>query len=82
MKVINISISNHMFGRAIWDKLSECIFGNFEISLVLLGQNFQKSRGSFIPKIARIAYLVTYLVTYLDLVSGRHHSGLFIVNFK
>ena len=27
-----ISTSNHMFGRAIWDKLPECMFENFEIS--------------------------------------------------
>ena len=37
-----ISTSNHMFGRAIWDKLPERIF-----------ENFQKLRGWFIPKIAR-----------------------------
>ena len=24
------SISNHMLGRAIWDRLLECIFENFE----------------------------------------------------
>ena len=38
-----------MFGRAIWDRLPECIFE------ILLGQfqNVQKSRGSFIPKITR-----------------------------
>ena len=30
--------------RAIWDKLPECIFKNFEIATVKLGQfqNFQK----------------------------------------
>ena len=27
-----IHISNHLFGRAIWDKLPECIFENFQIS--------------------------------------------------
>ena len=26
----SISTSNHLFGRAIWDKLPECIFENFE----------------------------------------------------
>ena len=39
-----------MFGRAIWDKLPECIFEYFEIAEVKRGkrgqfQNFQKSRG-------------------------------------
>ena len=36
-----------MFGRAIWDKLPECIFDNFEIARVKRGQfqHFQKSRG-------------------------------------
>ena len=29
---ISISTSNHMFGRAIWDKLPECISENFEFS--------------------------------------------------
>ena len=42
-----ISISNHIFGKVIWDKLSECT--NFEIALVKVKrgqfQNFQKSRG-------------------------------------
>ena len=28
----SISTSNHMFGRAIWDKLPKCIFENFEIA--------------------------------------------------
>ena len=38
-----------MFGRAIWDKLPESIFENFEIARVTQGQfqNFQKSRWSF-----------------------------------
>ena len=42
-----ISTSNYMFGRAIWDKLHECIFENFEIAQVKRGQfrNYQKSRG-------------------------------------
>ena len=41
----SISTSNHMFGRAIWDKLPKCIFENSEIALVKRGQfqNFQKS---------------------------------------
>ena len=41
-----ISTSNHMFVKAIWDKLPECIFENFEIARVKQGQlqNFQKSR--------------------------------------
>ena len=36
-----------MLGRAIWDKLRECIFGNIEIARVKRGQfqNFQKSHG-------------------------------------
>ena len=35
-----------MFGRAIWDKLPDCIFENFEIARIKGGQfrNFQKSR--------------------------------------
>ena len=42
-----ISTSNHMFGRAIWDKLPERIFENFEIARVKGGkyQTFQKLRG-------------------------------------
>ena len=47
-----ISTSNRMLGRAIWDKLLHCIFENFEIAQVKRGQfqNFQKSRGWFVPK--------------------------------
>ena len=50
-----------MFGRAIWDKLSECIFENFEIARVKRGefQNFQKSRGWFILKTARTKHVIT-----------------------
>ena len=33
-RIISISTCNHMFGRAIWDKLPECIFENFEIARV------------------------------------------------
>ena len=51
----SISTGNHMFGRAIWDKLPKCVFENFEIARVKRGQfqNFQKSRGWFIPKTAQ-----------------------------
>ena len=47
-----------MFGRAIWDKLPECIFENYEIARVkrVQFQNFKKSRGLFIPKIAAISF--------------------------
>ena len=53
--------SNHMFGRAIWNKLPECIFENFEITRVKRGQfrNFQKSRGCFIQNIARTKRVIT-----------------------
>ena len=55
------STSNHMFGREIWDKLLECIFENFEIAQVKRGQfqNFQKSRGWFIPKITQTKHVIT-----------------------
>ena len=33
-----ICTSNHMFGRAVWDKLPEWIFENFEIARVKRGQ--------------------------------------------
>ena len=50
-----------MFERAIWDKLPECIFKNFEIARVKQGQFqiFQKSRGRFTPKIARNKHVIT-----------------------
>ena len=35
---IKISTTNHMFGRAIWDKLPESSFQNFEIARVKPGQ--------------------------------------------
>ena len=42
---MSISARNHMIGRAILDKLPECIFKKFEIAQVKRGkfQNFQKS---------------------------------------
>ena len=44
---ILISTTNHMFGRAIWHQLPECIFGNVLIVRVKRGQFqiFQESRG-------------------------------------
>ena len=43
----SISTSYHMFMSAIWDKLTKCIFENFEIARVKRGkfQKFRKSRG-------------------------------------
>ena len=60
-KITLICTSNHMFGRVIWDKLPECIFGNFEIAQVKRGQfqNFQESWGWFIPKIAQTKHVIT-----------------------
>ena len=59
--VVLVSTSNHMFGKAIWDKLPERIFENFETVRVKQGQfqNFQKSRGWFIPKVARTKNVVS-----------------------
>ena len=59
--IISISTSNHMFGMSIWDNFRECIFENFEIARVKQGQfqNVQKSRGWFLPKIARTKHVVT-----------------------
>ena len=49
----SISTSNHMFGRAIWDKLPKCIFENFEIAWVKPGQfqNFQNHEGDTSQKL-------------------------------
>ena len=40
-----IDASNHMFERAILDKLPECIFENFEIPRVKRGNNIFKQRA-------------------------------------
>ena len=57
----SISTSNHVFGRVIWDKLPKCIVENSEIAWVKQGQlqNFQKSWGWFIPKVAWTNYVIT-----------------------
>ena len=57
----SVSTGNHMLGRAIWDKLHKCIFENFEIARVKLVQfqNVKKSRGWFIPQIARTKHVNT-----------------------
>ena len=57
----SVSTSNHMFGRAIRDKLLKCIFENFEIARVklVLFQNIKKSPGWFIPQIARTKHVNT-----------------------
>ena len=56
-----LSTINHMIGRAIWVKLPDCIFENFEIAWVKRGQcqNSQKPRGWFIPKITRTKPVIT-----------------------
>ena len=36
-----VCTSNYMFGKAIWDKLRECVFDNFDIARVKRGQNFK-----------------------------------------
>ena len=46
-----------MFSKAIWDKLPECTFENFEIAKI---QNFQESRGWFIPKIAKTKHVIDH----------------------
>ena len=53
--------TNHVFGKAIQDTLPECIFENFEIARLKREQfqNYQGSRGWFIPKIARTKHMVT-----------------------
>ena len=50
-----------MFGKAIWDKLPESIFENFEITPVKREQfqSFQKSRGQFLTKTARTEQVIT-----------------------
>ena len=60
LKSATVCTSKHMFGRAIWDKLPECIFENFEFAWVkrVQFQNFQKSRGWFIPKIAQTKHVI------------------------
>ena len=47
-----ISTSNHMFGRAIWDKLSECIFENFEIARVKREKVFSSVKTKANPHFA------------------------------
>ena len=56
-----ISTSNHMFRRAFWDKLPECILVNFKIARGKREQyqNLQKSRRRFIPIIARTKHVIT-----------------------
>ena len=56
-----IITSNHMFERAVWDKLPQNIFEHFEIAQVKQGlfQNFQKLWGWFIPKITRTKHVIT-----------------------
>ena len=53
-----------MFSKAIWDKLPECIFENFEIAKI---QNSQKSRGWFIPKIAKTKMWLTIIKNVREL---------------
>ena len=42
-----MKVSNHMFGKAIWDKFPGWIFENFEVARVKRGlfKNFRNSQG-------------------------------------
>ena len=62
--IVTVSTSNHMLGRAIWDKLPECVFENLEIARLkrVQFQIFQKSRGWFIPKIARNKHVINTII--------------------
>ena len=44
--IAGFSTSNHIFGRAVWEKLPGCIFENFDIARVKRQQfqSFQKSQ--------------------------------------
>ena len=61
MSRLEISTSNHMFGRASWEKLPECIFENFEIARVKREQfqTFKKLQKWFIPKIVQTKHVIT-----------------------
>ena len=72
-----------MLGRAIWDKLPESIFENFEIAQVKQGkvQNFQKSRPKNRPNQTCNYWLITQnqqalciKINYL-LTAGKSASG-------
>ena len=56
-----VCTSNHMLRRAIWDKLPEGVFENFEIARVNRRQlkKKKKSPGWFIPEIARNKHAIT-----------------------
>ena len=71
----HVLTSNHMFGKAILDKMPECIFENFEIFRAKRGQfqNFQKSRGWFIPKIVQTMDAQTkHVITDLSHQTNKH----------
>ena len=53
-KVRHISANNHMFGRAIVNKLPESIFENFEISI------------SSFSKIMKVIYLKSHPIQNFD----------------
>ena len=51
-----VSTSNHMFGRVVWYKLPECIFGNFEIVLVKQGifTIFKNHKGDLFHELSKL----------------------------
>ena len=51
--VITFSTSNHMSGKAIWDKLPQCILENIEIHRVKSGQ-LQNCEGNLSPKLPEL----------------------------
>ena len=69
-----------MLRRAIWDKLPECIFENFETVRKKQGQ----SRAWFIPKIKNLSHpsQVFYKLprAWEHLCSGQHLDGVFFRN--
>ena len=62
MILLQLSSSNHMFGRMIWDRLPGCIFEKFEIAWVKNEDNFKifKNReDDLFQKITRTKHVIT-----------------------
>ena len=69
-----------MLGRAIWNKLPQCIFENFENVRVKRRefQIFQNLRGWFIAKIARNKHVITNKVNHTKPIK----TVLKLISFK
>ena len=82
LSITALRTSNHMFRMAIWDKLPEYIFENFEIAPVKQWwfQSFQKSREWFIQTCGPWLIIQSQKILCIE-IAGNQKLTTFMVRY-